>query len=166
LQSTIITSDPKHEGRQLYESEIAELREESRAQWVADLLEGLARPDIAGMTRGAKPDWTSPPTEDDVVTIPGRSGYAAIATEAGGIIPLVGLDRAGRSRAILETAKILKRATALVLLDRATTERAIMRSPAPDDSNPIADGAGEQITVDGVTFRTQTDDIGFVDQVV
>jgi hypothetical protein len=174
LAPVIITCDPDGRGRQLEEWEVAKHREEARARWVADLLDGLGRPEIATAARYGD-IAPSIATEVDLVLVPGRSGYAALAIETGGIIPLVGPGRAGRAASIIETAQLLKRATALVLLDRGTVESAVLRvGPADilDDGSvqrwwsrtsetKLAVPDRPELNVDGVTFRTMVDDIQF-----
>lgn len=197
LPPMIITCDPDDDGRQLEEWEVSKVREESRARWVADLLDGLGRPDIAAVVRSSDLDGASA-TEDNLVAIPKRSGYAALAIEAGGLIPLIGPDRGERAAALLETARILKRGTAIVMLDRSAVESAIMRTgpddrldanlkrawwadghvpaPVPPDlvegvTGPVRTRAvpppdvpkPTDLTVDGLTFRTEVDDIGFLE---
>jgi len=70
--------------------------------------------------------------------------------------------RAGQ--ALLETARGLRRETALILLDRTEAEKAIMRAEPAVTKN----GAGnenspdsEEISVDGLTCRTVVDDLDF-----
>lgn len=172
----IITCDPDNEGRQLEDWEVAQHREEARARWTADLLEGLGRPDMAAAARTGDAG-SSKSMEDDLVLIPGRSGYAALAIEAGGILPLVGSGRAERAASIVTTARILKRGMALVLLDRVAAESAVLRAGQNDRLD--RDSAGRRVsgatamninaleqaelTIDGVTFRTILDDIEFPD---
>lgn len=175
LSPVIVTCDPVGDGRRLEEWEVAKHREEARARWVADLLEGLGRPEVAAAVRGSAVGM-APSMEDDLALISGRSGYAALAIEMGGIIPLTGFGRAARAASIIDTAAQLKRATALVLLDRSMAESALVRGGSND---VMEDESGQpwrkrphmdmpkppeaELTVDGVTFRTAVDDIGFPD---
>lgn len=159
---TIICCDPNREGRALNTQEVDALRKESRARWIADLLQGIGRPDIATVVRLPELASESPASSRDLTLIPGRLGYGALAIEAGGILPLIGADRAGRARNIIEIARGLQRETALVLVAKDAAEGAILRAgPArqPVEEEKMTGEKGE-ITVDGVTFRTIVDDIG------
>jgi hypothetical protein len=166
---TVVTCDPDRRGRMLEPSEARKLRAEMRARWFADLLEGVGRRDIAAMARGGDMNLTDDPTGRELTLIPGRSGYGALAIEAGGVVPLTGVDRAGRSRVLLDMAGELGRETALVLVDRSAAEGAIMRQDADGIDTEAAPETGvdlpslDEITVDGVTFRTSVEDIGFAD---
>jgi hypothetical protein len=162
---TIITCDPGHEGRILVDDEARSVRAEMRARWLADLLDGIGRPDVAAQARDLAISPTSDATGRDLTLIPGHVGFGALAIEAGGLIPLVGADRMSRARALIDTARGLKRETALVLVDRAAAEKAILRGDdAVDDGETSLDfGDHEEITVDGVTFRTDVEDIAFDD---
>jgi len=151
-------------------------REEARVRWIADLLGGLGRPEIAAALRHGDIGGSTS-MEDDLLLVPGRSGYAALAIETGGIIPLVASSRAERSASIIETANLLKRGTALVLLDRATTERAVLRAGSDyrldggsgrqwwsrDAKADFSTPESAELPFDGVTFRTIVDDIEFPD---
>jgi len=164
-----VTCDPDRRGRMLEPREARKLRAEMRARWFADLLEGVGRRDIAAMARGSDMNLTDDPPGRELTLIPGRSGYGALAIEAGGVVPLTGVDRAGRSRVLLDMAGELGRETALVLVDRSAAEGAIMRQDANGIDTESAPETGvdlpslDEITVDGVTFRTSVEDIGFVD---
>jgi len=166
---TIVTCDPDHRGRMLKLEEARKLRAEMRARWVADLLEGVGRRDLAAMARDGEMNVADDPTGRELTLIPGRSGYGALAIEAGGVVPLTGVDRAGRSRVLLDMAGELGRETALVLVDRSAAESAIMRQNADaigaegDAETEVDLPSLDEITVDGVTFRTAVEDIGFAD---
>ncbi len=163
---TIVTCDPDRKGRILEPAEARGMRAEMRAQWVADLLIGVGRDDIAAIARGGAISVSEDPTGRELTLIPGRVGYGALAIEAGGVIPLIGSERRGRSRVVLDIADELGRETALVLIDRSTAEGAIMRLDAEEGDLPsgVEFPTLDQITVDGVTFRTSVEDIGFTDE--
>lgn len=162
---TIVTCDPPREGRVLEPAEAWNVRAEVRARWVADLLEAVGRGDIATLARSGDLNLAGDGTGRDLTVIPGRAGYGALAIEAGGMIPLIGGDLVTRSRVLIETASDLGRETALVLIDRAAAEGAIMRvdTDKEDVEKPAEFAYFEEITVDGVTFRTSVSDITFVD---
>ena len=162
---TIVTCDPPREGRVLEPAEARQVRAETRARWVADLLEAVGRGDIASFARSGNLNISGDVTGRELTVIPGRSGYGVLAIEAGGMIPLIGGDRFTRSRVLIDTASDLGRATALVLIDRAAAEGAIMRADTDkgDIEKPAEFGSLEELTVDGVTFRTLVNDISFVD---
>tara|TARA_Y100000296_G_scaffold86185_1_gene125017 strand:+ start:637 stop:1635 length:999 start_codon:yes stop_codon:yes gene_type:complete len=174
LSPVVITCDPDGAGRVLEEWELPKCREEARARWVSDLLVGLGRTDLANAIKNE--ENSIPETaEDDLALVPGRRGYAAVAMEMGGIIPLIGAGREDRAHSIFETGKVLKRNMALVLLGREETERAIERGgqdEASDREVPHRRGWAfaepdtqkadlPELTVDGLTFRTIMDDIKF-----
>lgn len=165
---TIVTCDPDHRGRMLEPAEARKLRAEVRARWVADLLEGVGRADIAAMARDGDLNVFGDPTGRELTLIPGRSGFGALAIEAGGIVPLIGTDRADRSRVLLDLAGELGRETALVLVERTAAEGAIMRSDADkaDTETGVELPSLDEITVDDVTFRASVEDIGFADDKV
>lgn len=174
LPPVIITCDPDGDGRSLKDWEIPIHREEARARWVSDLLFGLGKPDLANAVRNEETsvDGTE---KDDLVLVPGREGYAAVAMEMGGVIPLIGAGREGRAQSIFETARILKRNMALVLLDRDETQKALERGGRDElSAREVPDPRGwafaepnsqkadwPELTVDGLTFRTMIDDIEF-----
>lgn len=165
---TIVTCDPDRRGRMLDPAEARKIRAEMRARWVADLLESVGRRDIAAMARGGDLNATDDPTGQQLTLASGRSGYGALAIEGGGIVPLTGVDRLGRSRVLLDMAGELGRETALVLIDRIAAEGAIMRVDADkaDTETAVELPSFDEITVDGVTFRTSVEDIGFADDEV
>jgi len=174
LPPVIITCDPDGDGRHLQDWEIPKHREEARARWVSDLLVGLGKPDLANAIRNEETDIAGA-VEDDLVLVSGRKGYAAVAIEMGGVIPLIGAGREDRAQSIFETARILKRNMALVLLDREETEKAIARGdPGELSDREVPDRRGwasaepssqkadwPELTIDGLTFRTMIDDIEF-----
>lgn len=53
-------------------AEARKFRAEIRARWVADLLEGVGRADIAAMARGGDLNVTGDPTERELTLIPDR----------------------------------------------------------------------------------------------
>lgn len=163
---TIITCDPQSDGRKLSERESASMREAMRRQWTADLLDGLGRTDIAEIARHPGVSASASDIERDPIVIGDRIGYAALAIEGAGVIPLTGAARPRRAQAIIETARGLKREVALILFDLMATERAISGGDIPKqatDHHEAITGEFNEITVDGVTFRTIGDDIPVID---
>jgi len=160
LQPTLITVDPDIRGRVLKDEERERLRSELRARWVASLLDGLARPDLARAVRSA--DAVALDAFDTELTVvAGRKGYAALSIEHGGMVPLVGANRLERMRALIETARALKRETALILLDRDEVLHAMHRSGGDAEKSETIDEdqTPDAITIDGVTFQSNADDI-------
>ena len=162
MEPTLIAYDPVGEGRRLSESERISLRTEVQARWIASLLDGLGRPDLANMARD--PDASDEAAPDrDITFVAGRAGYAALAMAGGGLLPLVGPDRPARTRAFVETALGLGRQLAVILLDHKVASRAIARDKDIAGEWLADDGQGSEvdITIDGVTFRASAEDLDF-----
>jgi hypothetical protein len=165
---TIITCDPEAKGRFLEPDEAQWLREEIRARWTADLLEGLGRPDVANSVRAKDQGIDMQGLGVDLVMIPGRKGYGALAVDTGGITPLVGAARGAQARALIETARGLKRHAALILLDVHEAECAMRRVRWDWTDAPQLEAVSEvpgDVTVDGVTFLPISDHPDFLGEI-
>lgn len=147
---TTITMDPLTEGRPLSEDEAAKLRHETHALFVADLLQGLGRGDLAGEEVALGSGSVASAAQDTVV-LAGREGYGAVLVDGSGVFPLRGGQRRQRFEALRDASEETGRKIAVVLLERGAVQAAVQRQPRPRDQETVVSENGLTVTSDGVT---------------
>lgn len=152
---TIITMDPPSDGRRLTPQEAEELPLETHALFVADLLRGLGRSDLADAV--AAPTSTPDHTLSDTVVTAGREGYAAALVDGSGVFPLRGPQRRQRFDTLRQVAAESDRKVAIVVVERPTVEAAARREPRPQDREIAISDNGLTVSSDGVTLTWKLD---------
>lgn len=154
---TIICCDPEEVGRQLTPREAKFIRAEIRSRWMADLLKGIGRQDLANVLFQPPQLFDIQNFERDMSTIAGRVGYGALAIESGGLIPLIGEGREAREKLLIEAARGLGRDVAFIMVNADAVISAILERSEPTNEMNLDSGAAPgdaDITIDGITFRS------------
>lgn len=155
-EPVIMTEDPLSKGRELSQLEAQFCARHAHAQFVADLVQGMGRDELAELLR--RPDGQAAAAVDRDISVLGKhEGYAAVLLDGGSILPLTGGQRRQRLDAIRSMASELGRKTAVVLVSRTTALRAVHREPSPEDLETVITDDGLTVTSDGVTFSLNPD---------
>lgn len=154
---TILTIDPPAEGIVLSDQDADLAERELRASWIAGLLGGMGRPDLAeAVSRGEKP------IESDVSRLGDDYGYAALVLDGFGLFPLVGNGRMDLSQSLQRFAadRQLKAAVVLVQHDEMASalERADLNKPR-EAANLASRLYSQSITEDGLTLSWDLGDL-------
>lgn len=153
---TIVTMDPLSDGRALAPGEAEKLPRETHALFLADLLRGVGRDELAGFvtTPSAVPAASF---AQDTILVAGREGYAAVLIDGAGVFPLRGSLRRQRFEALRQAADEAGRKIAVVAVERPAAQAAARREPRPQDRETAIEDNGLTVSSDGVVVTWKLD---------